>query len=404
MIELEEAREFIFNHCSKLSIDEVEISKSRGLVLADTVISNDDVPPFPNTAMDGYAVRALDTEHAPVELKVTGTLPAGKVPDLKVGPDEAVRIMTGAVIPEGADAVVMVEKTKDVENGSSVIVEETVKNGNFIRQPGEDFVKGSELFNSGTLIGAAHIGVFATIGLEKVTVFKRPVVGVMSTGDELVQGSSQLKPGQIRDSNRHSIKALLEEIGAETIDLGLIPDDEKAIESALLSAVEKCDAVVTSGGVSMGDFDYVKVVLDRLGEMKWMQVAIKPAKPLAFGLLNGVPIFGLPGNPVSAMVSFELFMRPALLKMMGYEQIWRPCVKAKATTPLKRRKDGKVHFARVTLTRKEDSYEVTLLEGQGSHQLAAMANAQGLAVLPNGEGVEKGDFVDVLQLTEPEID
>ena len=403
MIELEEAQRFIFSQCSKLATDEVEISKSRGLVLAETVISKDDVPSFPNTAMDGYAVRAVDTEDAPVELKVVGTLPAGKVPDLEVGPDEAVRIMTGAVIPEGADSVVMVEKTKEAANGNSVIVEETVKNGNFIRQPGEDFVRGSELFTSGTLIGAAHIGVFATIGLEKVTVFKRPIVGVMSTGDELVQGVSQLKPGQIRDSNRYSIKALLEEMGVETIDLGLIPDDEKAIESALLSAIGKCDAVVTSGGVSMGDFDYVKVVLDRLGEMKWMQVAINPAKPLAFGLLDGVPIFGLPGNPVSAMVSFELFMRPTLLKIMGYKQIWRPYLKAKAVTPLKRRKDGKVHFARVTLIRKEDSYEVSLLEGQGSHQLAAMANAQGLAVLPNGEGVKKGDFVDVMQLTEPEI-
>jgi len=403
VIELEEAQRFIFSQCSKLATDEVEISKSRGLVLAETVISKDDVPSFPNTAMDGYAVRAVDTEDAPVELKVVGTLPAGKVPDLEVGPDEAVRIMTGAVIPEGADSVVMVEKTKEAANGNSVIVEETVKNGNFIRQPGEDFVRGSELFTSGTLIGAAHIGVFATIGLEKVTVFKRPIVGVMSTGDELVQGVSQLKPGQIRDSNRYSIKALLEEMGVETIDLGLIPDDEKAIESALLSAIGKCDAVVTSGGVSMGDFDYVKVVLDRLGEMKWMQVAIKPAKPLAFGLLDGVPIFGLPGNPVSAMVSFELFMRPTLLKIMGYKQIWRPYLKAKAVTPLKRRKDGKVHFARVTLIRKEDSYEVSLLEGQGSHQLAAMANAQGLAVLPNGEGVKKGDFVDVMQLTEPEI-
>ena len=403
MIELEEAREFIFSHCLKLSTDEVEISKSRGLVLADTVISNDDVPPFPNTAMDGYAVRAIDTEHSPVELKVVGTLPAGKIPAMEVGPGEAVRIMTGAVIPEGADAVVMVEKTKEVENGSSVIVEETVENGNFIRQPGEDFVKGTKLFHKGTLIGAAHIGVFATIGLEKVTVFKRPIVGVMSTGDELVQGASQLKPGQIRDSNRHSIKALLDEMGAEAIDLGLIPDDEKAIETALLSAVVKCDAVVTSGGVSMGDFDYVKVVLDRLGQMKWMQVAIKPAKPLAFGLLNDVPIFGLPGNPVSAMVSFELFMRPALLKMMGCEQIWRPHIKAKAANPLKRRKDGKVHFARVTLVRKEDSYEVSFLEGQGSHQLAAMADAQGLAILPDGEGVEKGDSVDVMQLTEPEI-
>ena len=403
MIELKEVQEFIFSQCSKLSTDEVEISKSRGLVLAGTVISNDDIPPFPNTAMDGYAVRALDTVNAPVELKVVGTLPAGKVPDFKVGPDEAVRIMTGAVIPEGADSVVMVEKTREAERDNFVVVEESVKDGNFIRQPGEDFVKGTELFASGTLIGAAHIGVFATIGLEEVTVFKRPVVGVMSTGDELVQGATRLEPGQIRDSNRHSVKALLDEIGVEVIDLGLIPDDEEKIESALLSAVEKCDVIVTSGGVSMGDFDFVKVVLDRLGEMKWMQVAIKPAKPLAFGLLNGVPVFGLPGNPVSAMVSFELFMRPALLKIMGYAQIWRPYLKAKAVTSFKRRQDGKVHFARVALIRKKDSYEVSFLEGQGSHQLAAMANAQGLAVLPNGEGVKEGDFVDVMQLSEPEI-
>ena len=153
----------------------------------------DSIPPFPNTAMDGYAVRALDTVNAPVELKVVGTLPAGKVPDFKVGPDEAVRIMTGAVIPEGADSVVMVEKTREAERDNFVVVEESVKDGNFIRQPGEDFVKGTELFASGTLIGAAHIGVFATIGLEEVTVFKRPVVGVMSTGDELVQGATRLE-------------------------------------------------------------------------------------------------------------------------------------------------------------------------------------------------------------------
>ena len=257
MIELEEAQEFVFGKCSKLSAEEVEISKSRGLVLAETVISNDDIPPFPNTAMDGYAVRASDTESAPVELKVIGTLPAGKVPDFEVGSGEAVRIMTGAVIPQGADSVVMVEKTREVETSDSVIVEEGVKNGNFIRQPGEDFVKGTELFDPGTLIGAAHIGVFATIGLEKVTVFKRPIVGVMSTGDELVQGASDLKPGQIRDSNRHSIKALLDEMGVEVIDLGLIPDDEKDIESALFSGVEKCDAIVTSGGVSTVSYTHL---------------------------------------------------------------------------------------------------------------------------------------------------
>ena len=171
MIELEKAQEFVFGKCQKLSTSKVEISASRGLVLAENVVSSDNVPPFPNSAMDGYAVRALDTQNAPVELKVLGTLSAGKFPNFNVESGEAVRIMTGAVIPEGADAVVMVEKTKEVENGSSVIVEETVGSGNFIRQPGEDFVKGTKLFHKGTLIGAAHIGVFATIGLEKVTVF-----------------------------------------------------------------------------------------------------------------------------------------------------------------------------------------------------------------------------------------
>ena len=404
MIELEKAQEFVFGKCQKLSTSKVDISASRGLVLAENVVSSDNVPPFPNSAMDGYAVRALDTQNAPVELKVLGTLPAGKFPNFNVESGEAVRIMTGAVIPEGADSVVMVEKTQEIENGNAVVIEESVMDGNFIRQPGEDFFEGSELFTSGTLIGAAHIGVFATIGLEEVTVFKRPIVGVMSTGDELVEGDVSLKPGQIRDSNRHTIKALLDELGTEVIDLGIVPDREDDIESTLLEASEKCDAIVTSGGVSMGDFDYVKLVLDRLGQMKWMQVAIKPAKPLAFGLLNGVPTFGLPGNPVSAMVSFELFMRPALLKMMGCEQIWRPFLKAEAANPLNRRKDGKVHFARVSLKKTEGTYEATLLEGQGSHQLAAMANAHGLAILPDGKGIAKGDLVDVIQLSEPETD
>ena len=402
MIKLEEAQDFIFGKCPKLPAAKVEISESRGLVMADSVLSSENVPPFPNTAMDGYAVRAIDTEPAPVELKVVGTIAAGKFPDFAIGEGEAARIMTGAVIPEGADSVVMVEKTEKVNGDLGVIIKEGVEAGNFIRQPGEDFTKGTELFSSGVLIGAAHIGVFATIGLEKVTVVKRPKVGVVSTGDELVEGAVELRPGQIRDSNRHTVKALLGEMGVDVIDLGVVPDDESKIESVLISASEECDAIVTSGGVSMGDFDYVKVVLDRLGEMRWMQVAIKPAKPLAFGLLNGVPIFGLPGNPVSAMVSFELFMRPALLKMMGYKQIWRPTYKAKAVTPLLRRKDGKVHFARVSLKKKDDLYEASLLDGQGSHQLAAMANAQGLAILPDGGGVEKGDLVDVIQLSEPE--
>ena len=401
MIQLSEAQEFIFKKCQVLPIVKTDISASRGLVTAETVTSNENIPPFSNTAMDGYAVRAADISQTPKILKVIGVLPAGSSPDFKIQEGEAVKIMTGAVMPPGSDAVVMIEKTKIVEEESSVLIKESVPVGNFVRLPGEDFLAGNELFTPGTIIGAAHIGVFATIGLTEIAVHKRPVVGVMSTGDELIEGMQNLKPGQIRDSNRHILLALLEEMGVKSLDLGIIRDDEQAIEESLSDAVTKCDVVLSSGGVSMGDFDYVKVVLDRLGDMRWMQIAIKPAKPLAFGLIEKVPIFGLPGNPVSAMVSFELFVRPSLMKMMGHKELWRPHVEANADGDLDRREDGKIHFARVSVVRTGDGYQAALVKGQGSHQLSSMANSQGLAVLPDGRGISNGEIVDVMLLSEP---
>lgn len=398
MIPFQEARAYVLDRCPTPVVGRVGLGGARGLVTAEPIIALGDVPPFDNTAMDGFAVRSADTVGSPVDLVVVGTLPAGKPPEVSVGPREAVRIMTGAVIPPGADSVVMVEKTQTSDDGMTVTVDVTVGPGNHIRSAGEDLRAGEEVFPAGTVLGPGHIGVLASIGRTEVPVFRRPTVGVLSTGDELVDGSAELAPGQIRDANRHALLSLLEETGVVAVDLGLVSDTEAAVEEALLDGVGICDAVLTSGGVSMGDFDYVKVVLDRIGDMRWMQVAVKPAKPLAFGLVDGVPVFGLPGNPVSSMVSFELFARPVLRAMMGYQDLDRPRVEAVVDGGLVRRPDGRVHFARVVVNRREGLYWATSSGGQGSHQLSAMAAADGLAVLPDGDTLADGDTVEVLLL------
>ena len=399
MIPLEKAQEYVLQQCLVNSPEYRSSRSSLGLVLAEEVLTAEDVPPFDNTAMDGFAVRFEDTLGAPKTLEIVGTIAAGATPDFSVNPGQAARIMTGAPLPPGADSVVMVELTK-VE-GDQVTIERAVTEGNHIRRAGEDLRAGQTVFEKGTRLTPTHLGVLASIGCTKVNVFPPLKVGVMSTGDELVEGEASLKPGQIRDSNRHSLLALLNDLGLEGIDLGLIPDDEGAIEETFRSACSgehRCDVVISSGGVSMGDFDFVKVVLDRLGDMRWMQVAIKPAKPLAFGLIDNVPVFGLPGNPVSSMVSFELFVRPALRKMMGHDAIWSPKIKAVAESAISRRPDEKTHFARVMVSLVDGSYRVQPAGGQGSHQLSFMAEADALAVLPDGTGVQEGDFVEIILL------
>ena len=223
----------------------------------------------------------------------------------------------------------------------------------------------------------------------------------MSTGDELVEGGGELAPGQIRDSNRRTLLALAAGAGCDVVDLGIAPDTEEAITDAIRRGVDVCDVVLTSGGVSMGDIDLVKVVLDRIGDMAWMQIDIKPAKPFAFGLVDEVPVFGFPGNPVSSMVSFELLGRPALRQAMGHRELDRPMVRALADDGLPRRPDGKTHFARVVARHGADGrVHVVTSGGQGSHQLGAMAAANALAVLPDGDGIEAGGDVDVLLLGE----
>ena len=335
LVPLETARREILAAVTVLAPIDVAVRDAHGLVLAADVSTQEDVPPFANTAMDGYAVRAADTAGAapgaPVVLEVVGDLPAGKAPDMAVGPGQAIRIMTGAPMPPGADAIVMVERTAP-SGDRGVAIEKEAQPGDHVRAVGGDLHAGQVVFTAGTLVRGAHVGVLSSVGVPTVRVYPRPRVGVLSTGDELVDGGP-LAPGQIRDSNRPMLLALVREAGFEAVDLGLVRDDEDRITALLDDALTHCDGVLTSGGVSVGDYDYVKAALDRLGHLDWRQVAIKPAKPLAFGVVRDTPVFGLPGNPVSSLVSFELFARPALLQRAGHPFRFRPEVERAPSTP-----------------------------------------------------------------------
>jgi molybdenum cofactor synthesis domain-containing protein len=402
VIALEDARARVLAACVPLPARSVALADALGRVLAEPVVSGVDVPPWANTAMDGFAVRAADTADAPVGLVVVGTLAAGADPaGLMVGPGQAVRIMTGAPLPAGADAIVMVERTST--EGDVVKVQVAATIGDHVRSAGDDLRTGQTVFEAGTVLTPAHLGVLASLGLSEVTVFPPARVGVLSTGDELVDGAAPLRPGQIRDSNRPTLLAMVREAGCEAVDLGTARDDEDVIRARMEEGLAACDAVVTSGGVSVGDFDYVKVVLDRIGRMDWWQVAIRPAKPFAFGVAGprDTPVFGLPGNPVSSMVSFEMFVRPGLRRMMGHppERLLRPVLAAVADEALPRRPDGKLHLDRVVATHGPDGrLHVRRSGGQGSHQLRAMALANALALVPDGDGVAAGGVVDVLVL------
>ena len=403
MIPLVEARERVLAGCERLGPATVAVDDARGLVTVDEVVSGEAVPPFDNTAMDGFAVVAADTvgagEDSPVRLEIAGTVAAGSSGDVPVDPGRAVRIMTGAPMPPGADAVVMVERCRVTDDGDHVEILAEVPAGNHVRRAGDDLVPGDVVIAADTALGAGHLGLLSSLGHLSVRVTRRPRVGVMSTGDELVEGPVVLAPGQIRDSNRRTLLALVAEVGAEPVDLGIVPDDPEALRVALTDATGHCDALVTSGGVSMGDYDHVKAVLGELGDMSWMQVAIKPAKPLAFGTIGRVPVFGLPGNPVSSMVSFELFARPGLRQMMGHHDWGRMVIGAVALDGLPRRADGKTHFVRVRLeTDPLHGVVAVTAGGQGSHQLSAMAASEGLAVVDDGEGIAPLGVVRVIVL------
>jgi molybdopterin molybdotransferase len=438
VIPLEEAQALVMHACAPLPPTRVSVTEALGCVLAAPAHAQVAVPPFANSAMDGYAVRAADTVGAPVTLHVVGRVLAGATDGREVGPGEAVRIMTGAPVPVGADAVCMVELTEPAD-GDRVIVQASVAPGENVRAPGGDVHAGETVLDAGTEVGPTQLAALVSAGCRTLQVHPRPRVGVISTGDELVDPGLSLGPAQIFDSNRPMLLSLVEESGCRAVDLGRSSDDEDALASRIGGALDRVDALVLSGGVSVGDVDVVRIVLDRLGgaATRWMQIAIRPAKPFSFSVLAGsagtVPVFGLPGNPVSSAVSFELLVRPALRRMASRRVTGRPRIVARAEAPFLRRPDGKTHFVRVQLdplgmpdaldarletagkaetagmAAKAETAGMAALAwgarpcpGQGSHQIRSMGLADGLVVLPDGDGVDAGLPVEVI-VTNPAL-
>jgi molybdenum cofactor synthesis domain-containing protein len=405
LIPFAEARAHVVDGCPPIAAaaPALDIHAALGCVLAADVIAAEAVPPFANSAMDGFAVRSADVaganEDRPVRLPVVGMVAAGDAGDVPVEAGTAVRIMTGAPMPPGADAVVPVEASRGVDGAVDLYAAPPV--GRHVRPAGDDVAVGSLVLAGGTRLEPAHLGVLAAVGERTPTVWRRPVVAVLSTGDELVDGAGPLGPGQIRESNRPTLVAALERWGCDARDLGSVADDHATLAAVLVEVAGTVDAVVTSGGVSMGDFDVVKQVLAEIAEMRWMQVGIRPAKPFAFGRIGTTPIFGLPGNPVSAYVSLALLGVPGLRRLAHRDDLDLPRIRAVAEVALPPGDRERTTFVRVRCRWRDDHLAVTPVHAQGSHQLAATAAANALAVLAPGVSIPAGAAVETVLLRDP---
>lgn len=414
MISVEEALERILSYVSLLPVEEKPILDALGQVVAEDIVSGIDIPPLDNTAMDGYAVRAADTagaeEHSPVTLRVVGELAAGYLFDGSVEPGMAVRIMTGAPMPRGADAVVPFEETDEpsgrafgafAKSRDVVGVLKAADAGANIRRAAEDLRRGQTVIHANAVLHPAQIGVLASLGQATVRVHRRPIVAILSTGDEVREPGQALQPGQIYDSNAYSIAAMVAANGGIPRRLGIAKDTVEALTAKLREGLD-ADMLVTSAGVSRGDYDVVKDVLAKEGEVDFWTVRMRPGKPLAFGTFASggrrVPHIGLPGNPVSSMVSFELFGRPAIYKMLGRADWERPRVRAISEEPIANT-DARRVFARAIVTQRDGHYYAALTGPQGSGILTSMAVANALAIVPEDvPGIEVGDEVDAMLL------
>ncbi len=399
MIPVHEALNRVMAHVAPLPVVERRFDEALGWVLAEDVKANEALPPFAASTVDGFAVVAADGAG---KRDLIGEQFAGYDANLRIKPGMAARITTGAPIPSGADAVMMVEWS--MEEDKTVSFTQSVKSGDYIRPIGSDIALGQTILTAGTLLGAAEVGLLATMGMTSVPVHRRPLVGVMSTGDELVEPDETPGPGQIRDSNRFSLVASLHEAGADAVELGIAPDTKEDLQRFIKEGLTRCDALVTSGGVSMGELDLVKPLLEELGTVHFGRVNTKPGKPVTFATVEGKPFFAMPGNPVSSLVSFEVFMRPALRKMSGYlPSVWQrprvPAILAHKTRHTAARTEYQravLHFnpsARRFIARTTGS--------QQSSRLLSMVGANALVILPHGKAdFEAGEEVEALLIGE----
>lgn len=401
LINVENALDRILNKIAPVESESVPLAESFGRVLAESVVSQVNVPPFANSAMDGYAIIAADSRRAsgqsPVRLKVIDNVPAGATPSEEVVAQTAARIMTGAPMPAGADAVIRFEETSEHIPADNVAKDDVLlyrpaNAGDNVRQAGEDIKAGQAILKAGHRLRPQDVGVLAAIGQAQVTVYGRPRVAILATGDELVDVDAPIEPGKIRNSNEYVQAAMVKKYGGEAVMLGIARDTVEDLTAKIQAGLaQQVDLFLTSAGVSVGDFDMVKTVLAGEGQMQFWQVAIKPGKPLAFGVLHpkkagaaSIPLIGLPGNPVAAMVAFEVFARPAILKLAGHTSWKKRSIIA--TLDEEVTNSGRRHYMRAFVYPEKDGYRVTTrgsgVQVQGSGILTSMVWANGLVVVP----------------------
>lgn len=406
MVTPTEALAIILEHSASLPFETIRHEQALGRTLARDVSASVELPPFDNSAMDGYAVVASDlqgaSEDAPVRLPCLGTVGAGDIPQSPVAAGHCVKIMTGAPLPAGADAVVMREETRD--DGSHIEFLASASEGQNIRRSGSDVTSGEVVLQAGTLVGAGQWALLAALGQARIEVVQRPKVGIIVTGAELAPVDQPLQPGQIRDSNSYALRAMVEGCGAQVTQLRHSGDEAHEFETILREVAQTCDVVITSGGVSAGDFDPVRDVLRDKGQVLFWKIAMKPGKPVMVAMYQNTPVFGLPGNPASVMVAFEEFARPALLKMGGRRALKRIEVEARLDDDLLS-PNGRVEYVRAVLRHHQGEWLASVQGDQGSGRLSTFARANALLVVPAEKTrIEAGEFLTARLIDCPETE
>jgi molybdopterin molybdotransferase len=405
MISVEEALARILADVAPLDTIQVSLAEALGMVLAQDIVAQENIPPFANSAMDGFALLSKDSKSQdgkPPRLRITGGVAAGYLADHMLEPGTAMRITTGAPLPPGADAVIQVELTRsDGPDSDWVEILQEVPPGNNIRSAGEDIQRGQTVLPRGTEIGAWEIGILATLGWATVPVIRRVRVAIVGTGDELVDIDQPLKPGKIRDSNSYLLEGAVCSLGAEAYRLGIARDTVESLHEKFNEA-SHYDLIITSGGVSVGDFDLVKDILAEKGHVNFWRINMRPGKPVAFGQIGGVPLLGLPGNPVSSAVTFELFGRPLIRKLQGYSRLHKPQVEVVVTGGLPKRAMPR-HYVRAHVVWQHDHFVAHPTGNQGSHMMTSLLNANALIIVPEiGAEAHPGDKMKAIMLNWPE--